>query len=204
MLAKSSTKTSSKSTGYGARASLEAKIWHVLRVETACEARVAKRIGEIGYPSYFPVSRQLMPRPHNQSAQVEVQRPAMSGYVFVALSFESPEFARFQPASAAEASGQQELFHSLGFLAIDGVPVAIKPEIIDDLREREKAGDFDMIAPDPTRRYLLPSWVRKGRGVRLVAGPFCGYPGTIVRTLNRRMIEVEIPIFGRVSRMVCR
>jgi transcription antitermination factor NusG len=174
--------------------------WYVLRIETSCEARVARRVADMGFGAYFPVSRQSGPQRHGLEPSAAVDRPVMPGYVFCELPAFQPRFDLFMAASAAEANGLQPLFHSLGFLALDGEPIALRPGAVEDLRERETSGDFDLIIAGPRGKYL-PSWCKSGRGVRITQGPFAGFPGTIERTMNHRLVRVQVMIFGRLSPM---
>jgi transcription antitermination factor NusG len=192
----------------------EEKRWFVLRVEALCEARVARRVEEMGYRCFYPRSKQFGHNRNGGALRREIEKPAMPNYIFCELPATSPRFDLFQSDDRSTRPNKYDdteplsfaipihnpLTHSLGFLSLDGLPIALRPGVVDDLKRREENGDFDLIATGP-RGIVLPRWVKANRGVRIAEGPFKGFPAIIIRTIQRRLVEVEVMIFGRPSKM---
>ena len=81
---------------------------------------------------------------------------------------------------------------SLGFLQrSDGTgPVRVGEEIVDELRGREKRGEFDEYAT--LGRFHVPRWVRLKRIVEAVRGPFVGRRGPILKVVNKDTLRIRI------------
>ena len=169
--------------------------WFVLAVEPQQEASVQRRAREVGIEVYYPLARKLVRNPKGRRVPLsERVVPAMGGYVFVRLA----GHARFD-LFRRDFDAPDAIAHCLRWLSGESGPEPLPSGVIEDLRFREFNGQFDEAAR--VGRYILPRWVVPGAKVRLILGPFAGFPGVILRTVNRRMIRVSVQIMGRASDM---
>jgi transcription antitermination factor NusG len=193
--------------------------WYTLSVITTAQTRVCRRAHELGFETYFPVSK-IPARPAKlgrKSATDEV-RPLMPGYVFVSLPIAAPRFDLF---ASADVNGSrpyampdsvyagyvadcaepmvEPICGCLGFIATDGVPNAVRDEEIAALRLREANGEFDLTGRSEDGRYSVARWVKRDAFVRFVKGPFAMFSGVIDRVVGRNLVSVELTIFGRIT-----
>ena len=77
--------------------------WYVVLVEPSAEAKVAERAGELGFEVYFPRSRRpaIVAPGRKAPALKEIERPALPGYVFVALPIGSSSDILTYPSQAS-------------------------------------------------------------------------------------------------------
>lgn len=187
--------------------------WYVLNVIASAQANVCKRARELEFETYYPLSRvQPAPKPGRRLPAV-VTRPLMPGYVFVLMSARAPRFDLFeQPDSdisrpnpmplnvwagyvADQASRPmlEPIRGCLGFIAHEGAPIPVPDTEIEDMRTRERNGDFDLTGRSEDGRYLVRRWVKRGVPVRFVTGPFTGYLGVIDKVLGKSLVRVDRP-----------
>lgn len=90
----------------------------------------------------------------------------------------------------------------LGFLGSADGPMPVHEAIIEDMRLRERNGEFDYTGHMDRGRGFVAKWVRVGAWVELVNGPFSGFCGVIEEIVNPSIVKLEVHIFGRVTRMM--
>ena len=172
--------------------------------------------------SYYPVGAQLVRAKSGKSHSVN--RAVMPGYIFI---FHDPRLQldlftrdpgyREHPTSMVDAEiadavafQARPTVHpvngSLGFLQrSDGTgPVRVGEEIVDELKAREKAGDFD----DTVKigRAYVPRWARPGHRVRIVHGPWKAMGAHIAKIVTVRSnatLLIETAFMGQASVVSC-
>ena len=181
-----------------------ARLWYTLSVIPQSQARVCQRAKELGIETYAPMSRTPpMVRKFGRKRVAEAEvRPLMPGYVFVAMSTLSPRFDLFEPSS----SGPEAIRGSLGFISArqgewdERSPMAVSEAVIEDMRLRERNGEFDLTGKTDDGRGFVAKWVRVGAWVQFVAGPFAFvFHGIIKEVQSATLVIVEVSVFGRVS-----
>lgn len=186
-------------------AQLEAKIlgrqagmhWYTLIIEPQSWRRVAERAGEMGYATYCPMSRMLAP-PRKEGARStacrpsDVVRPLMPGYLFLDMPGSRRRFDMFQ----APMEGEEGVPGCRGYITIDRSPVALHEAVIEDMRVREKNGDFDLTGKTDSGRGFVAKWVKRGVKVEFIGGPFAMYFGMIEAVLSSKLIKVAVTILG--------
>lgn len=192
--------------------------WYVLAVIPHSQLRVCERAKELGISTYCPMSKTIAVVRHRK---VEIVRPLMPGYVFIALPVDGPRFDLFEQAdpdssrpipmpvdvrSGYVADFAQPVIEPirgcLGFVPdANGARGVIADDVILSMREREAKGDFDITGKSEDGKYLVARWVKRGVLVRFVKGPFTGYLGTIDRVLGPSLVRVDVTIFNRTTQI---
>jgi transcription antitermination factor NusG len=173
-------------------------LWYTLSVIPQSQARVCQRAKELGITTYVPMSRTPpMVRKfggRNRVVGPEV-RPLMPGYVFVSLFALDPRFYLFQGST----EGKEAIHGALRLLSGPDGPMAVSEAVIEDMRLRERNGEFDLTGLSEDGRYHIPKWAKRSTVVKFTDGPFKGFLGRVVKSLSDRLIEVSVNIFGRIS-----
>ncbi len=171
--------------------------WYTLVVDAQLWKRVAERAGEMGYETYCPMGLAAAARVVRGARTLpDIARPLMPGYLFIDIPGPWRRFDLFQaPTEVAEG-----IRGSRGFLALDGSPMALHEAVIEDMRLREKNGEFDLTGLTEDGRHRVPKWAKRASIVEFIKGPFAGFLGIVVKSISATMIEVEVTIFGRKSK----
>ena len=125
-------------------------------------------------------------------------RPLMPGYMFVSLSAVAPRFHLFQ----ASAEGPEAIRGALRLLRGPEGPMAVSEAVIEDMRLRERNGEFDLTARTDSGRGFVARWVRPGAWVELDSGPFALYRGIIEEVMSATLVKVAVTVFGRLTPMI--
>lgn len=208
-------------------------VWYMLGVIPQSQLRVCQRAKELGFETYCPMSR-MPPQVRKfgrKRVAAEVIRPLMPGYVFVAMPTSAPRFDLFQrhepggshPAPlppdidagyvADKARPTLEPIRGcLGLLSGSEGPRAVSEVIIQSMRDREAAGEFDLVSgPNAligrseatgrhkAGRFMIPKWVKRGVLIKFVDGPFKEFEGTVIKVVGKSLVRVSTSLFGRIS-----
>ena len=199
--------------------------WYTLIIDAGAWRRVAERAGEMGYVTYCPMSRMAAQsvtnsRSHTRRSSV-VERPLMPGYLFVDM----PGPKRFdlftpsndpgdRPEELPEGDLRGYVAHCVrtvvepvygcrGLLDIDGSPVALHEAVIEDIRLRERNGEFDLTELTEDGRHRVAKWIKRAitekLSIQCVDGPFASFFGFVVKIKKPTLITVEVNLFGRGS-----
>jgi transcription antitermination factor NusG len=163
--------------------------WYCVAVEPQHERSVRDRADDLSIEAYYPTGKRLIRRrgPSRARQLVEVDRPAMPGYVLVRADGRFPAFRRALDAPDVVP-------HCLGFLSTEEGPEPIPGAVVDDLKARAEAGDFDQLAGDG--RYRAPRWVKPGAKARIVAGPLKDKLAEVLRLTKRGYVAVWVLMLG--------
>jgi transcription antitermination factor NusG len=200
-------------------------LWYTLCVNSQAQKWVCERARELEIETYVPMSREPPapnPRFPNRSRE-PVERPLMPGYVFVSLR-SSFMFDIFQPSDhesdrpeplppdaragyfakwAEPAVGP--IWGCLGFLCGPDGPMAVSEAVIEDMRLRERNGEFDSGRKSEAshRKWVKAvKWARQGLTIQFCGDdcPFAGRFGKITQVGERaELIEIDFEIMGRVT-----
>lgn len=196
-------------------------LWYTLSVNSHAQKWVCQRAKELEIETYVPVKREP-PEPSSarksRSVDPVVERPLMPGYVFVSLETAAPRFDLFQPFDqesdrpaplpADAAAGYvadyaqpavEPIWGCRGFLSGSDGPMPVHEAVIEDMRLRERNGEFDLTARTDSGRGFVARWVKRGVTVNFVDGPFRLYFGVIDEVLSSTLIKVGVMIFGRIT-----
>ena len=148
-----------------------AYLWYTVCIVPQSQPRFCQRAKELGIETYTPMSRtppQVRKFRRQRVIGAEV-RPLMPGYVFVSLSAVDPRFYLFQ----ASAEGPEAIRGSLRLLRGPDGPMAVSEAVIEDMRLREKNGEFDLTGLSDDGRGFVAKWVKRGVRVQIIEdGPF--------------------------------
>ena len=151
--------------------------WFVVRTICQREDAVADRIRTLGFPAWTPCLIS-----NRGPERREVRRALFEGYAFAACGpFGFPAVAAIDGV--------------VGFLrgitpAGNRYPLALPAADLEQLRQAEARGDFDLRRPDNPR-------LNPGDVVRITAGLWRGYLGRLLHQAERRAV-VEGP-WGRLT-----
>jgi transcription antitermination factor NusG len=156
--------------------------WFVLMTEPSRDKAFRDNATEAcpEHEVYYPILREFAYRPKRLSAPREItERPAMAGYVFVNLPAQQTAFQQILAIRGCR-----------GFLGGDS-PLTVQSDIIDDIKRRESAGEFDATTKYRSKSY--PKWCYLGSPVSIKAGPFSGLgikDAAIAKIINSTFISV--------------
>jgi transcription antitermination factor NusG len=172
--------------------------WHVLSVVPHSTARVCERAAELGATTYCPMLRTIDGSRNGRKAPTEVSKPLFGGYVFVSLPTDKPRFDIFHRAFAN--SSQHDgggIDGCLGLLGASEGPAAVSDAVIQDLRDREARGEFDLTGCSDDGKFIVPKWCRRREAVVFTKGPFATYWGTVAKVKNSAIARVSMIILGQ-------
>lgn len=157
--------------------------WGVVYTKPAMEQLAARAIVESGFRSYCPVQWCMArdARTHRLSPTERVARPLFARYVFAEL-----EGGHFH--GVLYSRGVVDLIRDSA-----GLPATLAAEIVEDLRERERNGEFDEARPGVSE---FPSFA-KGQSVRIIGGEWGGLVGTFAKMDSKTRATVLIEFLGR-------
>ena len=197
-------------------------LWYTLCVIPQSQARVCQRAKELGIETYAPMSRtpphvRKFGRQHVVAAEV---CPLMPGYVFVSLPSYRPRFDLFQHREFELGSAPcdpmppdvdagyvankarptpEPIRGCLRFISCADGPMAVSEAVIEDMRLRERNGEFDLTAKTDSGRGFVARWVKRGATVEFIGGPFKHYFGVIEEVLSATLVKVGMTMFGSVT-----
>lgn len=171
--------------------------WFVLVTEPQAERRVKERTEHLGNEVYVPVARTFpTPRPGRLSASPIVERPLFRNYAFVHLPIMNTPWSAYvdDEMTACPVGGR-------GFIKNNGRPEPLSLDIIEDLKAREVAGEFDETALTENERYVIPNWIKEGVRFTVVGkNPFFAHGGSIIEAINSKLVACWIHVFGTTTR----
>lgn len=157
--------------------------WYAVRSATRSECKAAAaimeaaKLAEIGVAVFVPKEASWGWR-GGQPGKVRVERPLITGYLFVLIDPEDVSFL----------SGVDYVHDVLGYLDERGDPhpLAIPLKLIIELQADEAAGLYDRTL------YFKPKYrPKKGDKVRATAGPWLGWFGKIIATPKGQRVHVK-------------
>ena len=161
--------------------------WYVVHTLPQREERAARALTALGATVFLPHTVDWRPRSRVQRDQgkpsVPLVKPLLSRYLFADLPAADRAWGRVYGLDGV----QRILSDSRG-------PVHVPTLLVDVLRDRELAGDFNKTIK--RGRVVSPVWAREGVRAQITDGPFAQFWATIRRVLPRDRVEVVVNIFN--------
>ncbi len=181
--------------------------WFVLQTAPQAERKIEERTAHLGNPIYVPIAKTFRAAALGRSSGPIVERSLFPGYAFVNLPAKDPPFAFYlddEPYGLPACDIAGYVFPASNSLPIGGVafvsnngrPEPLQPGVIEDLKAREAAGEFDETGLSEDGRYVIPRWIKRAKTIRIKDGPFVGYCGSICRSVNSKIVSVWVTIMG--------
>jgi transcriptional antiterminator RfaH len=137
--------------------------WHVIKTARFKETYVRHQVLEIpGAEAYLPIVK--LPKHCLKPAQSQFE-PLFPGYVFARVDF----------AAHLLALRRLQAFHSI--VCFDGKPACVEPNLVDDLRRRERGRGYINL-------HVRTEPFQVNQSVRVVEGAFSGQHGLFLRYLD--------------------
>lgn len=155
--------------------------WYLLRSATRQEGRAEASLLERGFPVYVPrmTRTEVLGRRRQRAI---VHRPLFDGHLFSALD------GRTQTLKAFNVEGVSGVVR-YGLERVRPVPV----HMIEAMVRSEVTGLFDRTQEG----QAIP--LEPGEEVRLLEGPFAGFPAWVVKLTKKQRVALLVSIFGRTS-----
>lgn len=165
----------------------DATKWFVASTDPKREDAVATTLRRREFRTYVPVMTVSRTRSRRRVTEAV---PLLPRYLFVGL----------RPGQSLY--GLRETPGLAGMVKMDGAPVTVAPAIIAGLQEREAAGGYDfsdavMAAQEADARAAAAKAFHPGLKVRIVAGPYRTFTGTVDAVGPGDRIDVWMTLFGR-------
>ncbi len=155
--------------------------WYVAQTQIQSEAKAAANLVQQGFKIYLP----LYPRTVRHARRVNVVRaPLFPNYIFVRIDMETQRWR-----AVNSTIGVKRLVGS------EGVPARVATDIIQGLKEHERADSFLSIV-SPTIRF------KTGDAVRILRGAFDSCRGIFQGRTENERVEILLEMLGRKVRVV--
>ncbi|ACP24914.1 hypothetical protein NGR_c11290 [Sinorhizobium fredii NGR234] len=150
--------------------------WYVVRTRAGQQQKATREFEDNGVTVYCPMLRRETR--HFQSKKWLMKEcPLFTGYVFAYLRI-------------SDFGTLREMRHVLSVLAdAGGTPIPVAGNIVEDIRDAQERGDFDVLRP-PVRR------LKAGDTVQVKDGPLTGHYAAVTNIVGRRAIKAFVEIFG--------
>ncbi|RVO67046.1 transcription termination/antitermination protein NusG [Sinorhizobium meliloti] len=152
--------------------------WYVVRTRAGQQQKATLEFEENGIAVYCPTMRRET-RHFQTKKWIMREYPLFTGYVFADLRI-------------SDFGTLREMRSVLSVLADGGgTPVPVAGNIVEDIRDAQERGDFDVLRP-PVRR------LKAGDTVQVKDGPLSGHYVSVTSVEGRRAIKAFIEMFGSV------
>lgn len=153
-------------------------MWYVARLKAGKQSQALKDFEEAGIEAYFPTMRKEI-RHYQTKAWIKREFPLFTGYAFADLG--------------AQDLGRVHDMRNVICLLRDGegTPVPLARQVVEDLREAEARGDFDVLRP-PSRR------LQPGQMVEIKRGALAGHHVSVTSVTGKRAIRALVEILGNL------
>lgn len=152
--------------------------WYAAYTQPNQETRALENLARQGYQVYLPRCRRWVRHARRRSA---VLRPLFPRYLFVGLDRLTE---RWRPIRSTVGV--------VGLVSCGEDPLPVAPNIIEELRNRESKGAFDMLAP--VRRLAT------GAPVRVTEGVLADLVGRFLGMADHDRVYVLLELLGRSVR----
>ncbi|MDX0716553.1 hypothetical protein GOD67_28025 [Sinorhizobium medicae] len=150
--------------------------WYVVRTRAGQQQKAMLEFEENNVGAYCPTMRRET-RHFQTKKWIMREYPLFTGYVFADLRIS--DFATLR-----------EMRSVLSVLADGGgTPVPVAANIVEDIRDAQERGDFDVLRP-PVRR------LKAGDSIQFKDGPLAGHYASVTNVIGRRAIKACVELFG--------
>jgi transcriptional antiterminator RfaH len=153
-------------------------LWYAVYTQPHCETKAVDHLLRQGYAAYLPRYRTRVSHARRRRT---VLRPLFPRYLFAGIDRAS---MRWRPILST--------FGVVDVIRAGDEPAAVPSQVVETIRAREEAGDFDQLD-------LRPS-LRLGEFVRVTAGAFQDAVGMLVELRDQDRIVVLLEWLGRAVR----
>ncbi|MDX0955643.1 hypothetical protein GOE09_29145 [Sinorhizobium medicae] len=150
--------------------------WYVVRTRAGQQQKATLEFEENGITVYCPMMRRET-RHFRSKKWIMREHPLFTGYVFADLRI-------------ADFGTLRDMRSVLSLLAdVGGTPIPVPGIVVEDIRDAQERGDFDVLRP-PIRR------LRPGDTVQVKDGPLSGHYASVTNIVGRRAIKAFVEMFG--------
>jgi transcription antitermination factor NusG len=146
------------------------KRWYVVRAKAGRERRATRELRSLGFDIFWPINDTWRVWKHRCS---DVSTGWLPGYLFVGFE-ESPRFDLIREADGVA-----------GVLGVEGRPLAVRPEVLQDIADR--VAGVQKTNPEP---------FKAGQTVSVARGPFAELRGRVEETGNG-LARIVVEMFGK-------
>ncbi|RVO50832.1 hypothetical protein CN090_13230 [Sinorhizobium meliloti] len=150
--------------------------WYVVRLRAGQQQKAVQEMQENGLDAYCPTMRRET-RHHQSKKWIMKELPLFTGYAF----------ARLEPRDFATLRDVRNAVAVLGDASGNPMPVAWS--IIENIKDAQERGDFDVLRPTVRR-------LKVGDSVQLKDGPLAGHYASVTNVVGRRAIKACVEMFG--------
>lgn len=152
--------------------------WYVVRTRAGQQQKATLEFVENGISVYCPMMRRET-RHFQTKKWLMKECPLFTGYVFAYLRI-------------SDFGTLREMRNVTSVLAdAGGTPIPVAGNIVEDIRDAQERGDFDVLRP-PVRR------LRVGDTVQVKGGPLSGHYASVTNIKGKRAIKAFVEMFGSV------
>ncbi|QGJ73798.1 transcription termination/antitermination NusG family protein [Sinorhizobium meliloti] len=150
--------------------------WYVVRTRAGKQKKATVELNDNGITVYCPMMRRETR--HFQSKKWLMKEcPLFTGYLFAYLRI-------------SDFGTLREMRNVTSVLAdAGGTPIPVAGNIVEDMRDAQERGDFDVLRP-PVRR------LRVGDTVQVKGGPLSGHYASVTNVKGKRAIKAFVEMFG--------
>ncbi|TPM33722.1 hypothetical protein FJ955_02990 [Mesorhizobium sp. B2-2-2] len=151
--------------------------WVVVRSKPQLEREAEHEITTRGMVAYCPVYRYEF-KHHRHKNWIVREFPLFRGYLF--MRSDHIDWYKLTRCKAVLS-----ILRSVG-----GEPIGLAPSLIEEIRARQAAGDFDMLR-------VHGELVKPGQKVKVLEGPLAGLESVVETVRNGKAVNILVSIFGR-------
>ncbi|RVD31435.1 transcription termination/antitermination NusG family protein [Mesorhizobium sp. M4B.F.Ca.ET.017.02.2.1] len=151
--------------------------WVVVRSKPQMERVAEEEMTKRGMTAYCPTYRYEF-KHHRNKKWIIREWPLLRGYLF--LRADTIDWYKLTRCKAVQA-----ILRSVG-----GEPIGLAPSVIEEIRARQVAGDFDMLR-------VHGAVVKAGLPVKVLEGPLAGLESVVETVRNGKAASILVSIFGR-------
>ena len=168
----------------------------VLVTRAQAEKKAQENLRKIGIDAYCPFVTRWSPMTKGQIKRghkrvPDIPRPLFNRYLFVAMPVASSGIP------FGEVSGLKD---AICFISNADGPIPISKAIVDDIRAREEAGEFDLTKD--VDRNGVPEWCKPGTAAYIGAGPFASIGQVLIDEIYPSgKIDVRGNVLGKETKI---
>lgn len=152
--------------------------WYVVRTRVGEQRKAPLEFEANGITMYCPLMRRET-RHFKSKKWLMKECPLFTGYIFAYLRI-------------SDFGTLRDMRCVLSVLAdVGGTPVPVAGSIVEEIRDAQERGDFDVLRP-PVRR------LRAGDTVQVKEGPLVGHYAAVTNVVGRRAIKAFVEMLGSV------
>ena len=153
--------------------------WYAVQTDPQCEFRALRGLKDLRYTTFLPVETRWKRARNKQRERRDT--PLFTGYLFVGVTPEQ----QLWPIPLVDGV---RAFVTLNGRAVEIGEIEVDGKIVHpiyDLQARQAAGEFDHT---PARRSVF----KRGDSARVLAGPFRGQVGEMLKADERGRVELML------------